>query len=438
MGRQTFDTKTRAQRIAAGAKTTRQHLPGRTVYRRRRKAVSLWRHAFGALTVLLAIALAIATYVELYGDANDAIPRQEVSLAPLPQSAASDTLYGNGEGLPDLLGASVAEGANPTEAIAHEQSTTQKLDALGNPITGTNQPLSNDVLVGEIATEHSKTTTSQITINGQAIGGDLIKAPVQGLTRTSPYGLVPTKAEDGRTAYSVYARPYTARAGEKTVSLIIGGLGINRTLTQRAINELPAEVTLSFAAHAPNLQNQVNAARAKGHEILLELPMESEEFDPTEPGSDHALRVGSPTATQNMRNLDWLLSQASGYFAVTNYNGSLFLQRSDSVVPVLTVLSDAGVGFVFDGSSPAPSLATLASVSKLPYQKAYSLIDENPDVNSIRTELDKLSTLAKGGAAPVSVGFTYPQTIDAVNDWVRTLKADGLTLAPASSRMQTH
>ncbi len=431
MGQQTFDTKTRAQRIAASPSRERQHLPGREVYRRRRKAVSLWRHGFGALTVILATALAIAAYVEFYGDANDAVPRQAVSLAPLPQAAATDNLYGNGERLPDLLGASVADGANPTEAIAHEQS--QQVDALGNPIGG-----ANDELIGGTPAATPKATTGEITINGQAINTGLIKAPVQGLTRSSPYGLVPAKSADGRTAYSVYARPYTARAGEKTVSLIIGGLGINRTLTQRAINELPAEITLSFAAHAPKLQNQINAARAKGHEVLLELPMESEGFDPTEPGSNHALRVGSTTATQNMRNLDLLLSQASGYFAVTNYNGGLFLKRSDSVVPVLTVLSDAGVGFVFDGSSSAPSLATMAGLSKLPYQKAYSLIDENPDINSIRTELERISTLAKGGAAPVSVGFTYPQTINAVNAWVRTLKADGLTLAPASSRMQTN
>jgi len=76
------------------------------------------------------------------------------------------------------------------------------------------------------------------------------------------------------TPLSAYKRPFSAGSGKRPVSIIIGGLGVNRSLTNQAINELPADVTLSFAAHAPGLQNWINQARAKGHDVFIEPPME--------------------------------------------------------------------------------------------------------------------------------------------------------------------
>ena len=60
------------------------------------------------------------------------------------------------------------------------------------------------------------------------------------------------------------------------MSLVLGGLGINYTHTRSAIDELPPEVTLSFAPHASGLQTWINRAREAGHEVLIELPLEPE------------------------------------------------------------------------------------------------------------------------------------------------------------------
>ena len=427
MGQPSFDIKRRQK--SAGVPPGRKALPGREVHRRQPKKVSLWRHLIGSVSLMIALTVLVFSYIEVFGDAGDAVPEQRVELAEPPQPAAFDSLNGSGSTLPDLLG-DVALGDNPTDTIAQQQ----QLDALGNPIGGQEE----EKMAGEDLSAPSTSSAPSIggiTINGRAIGGGLVKAPVAGLARTSPYGSIPARASDGRTAFKVYARPYTAASNAKPVTLVIGGLGINRTLTARAINELPPEVSLSFAAHASNLQSQINLARARGHEVLLELPMESEDFNPVEPGAEYTLRVVGGSTADNERNIDRLLSRASGYFAVTNYNGGLFLQRSDSVVPMMASLSKAGLGFVFDGSVAAPSLSTLANASRLPYLKASSLIDNTPDSASINSELERLASAASSGAAPVGFGFTYPQTIDAVAKWVTELEAQGLTLAPVSSRI---
>ena len=58
------------------------------------------------------------------------------------------------------------------------------------------------------------------------------------------------------------------------MALVIGGLGLNAKSTRQAIEQLPPEVTLSFVPYADGLQGWIDLARANGHEVLLEAPME--------------------------------------------------------------------------------------------------------------------------------------------------------------------
>ena len=55
---------------------------------------------------------------------------------------------------------------------------------------------------------------------------------------------------------------------------MVGGLGLNASATKAAIERLPPEITLSFVAYSDGLQGWIDMARANGHEVLLEAPME--------------------------------------------------------------------------------------------------------------------------------------------------------------------
>ena len=252
---------------------------------RRKKPKSLWFHILAAFGVVVALFAIVAVAVMHFGRANDAITMQSVPLSERPNTVNSQSLDNQNARLPDLLGGETAQGENPTEQIV-------QLDALGNPI---------DTNSGGLAGGNDVAPMS-VTINGQL---QTPSAVIAALTKNSPFGPVPAIASDGRKAVSSYARTANIAPGTKPISIIIGGLGINRTLTRRAMNDLPPNVTLSFAAHALDLQNQIDEARQRGFEVMLELPMESKEFDAAEPGANRALRVtGSNIKTTNMRNLD--------------------------------------------------------------------------------------------------------------------------------------
>lgn len=403
------------------------------VRRAKRKLPSVWGHLVRALVVLCLLILAVIAVAYLISDPEDAIAKGEVRLDPVPLPVIADRLDGGTATLPDLLDGIVPEGQNPTE----------RLDALGNPVPpdGSDTELRGNPQDSAAPQEPTPTPPSStgpkfITIDGQPItntgrASSLVPAPIAGLNRLSPFGPIPHPGANGEKAVSAYARPFSPTTGRGTVSIIIGGLGIDPTLTRRAIDELPAAVTLSFAAHTNDLQSWINQARAAGHEVLLELPMESKTFDPQEPGADRAL-LTSVSAARNIRNLDYLLSRGEGYFAVTNYNGDKLIQYPDAIRPILSHLSNAGLGFIYDSSVSAPALPILSATNDLPFVEAFTLIDSTPELEAINNELLRLEAQATGGRAQIGVGFAYTRTVDRIIAWSQTLDSKNIDLAPAS------
>ena len=103
--------------------------------------------------------------------------------------------------------------------------------------------------------------------------GGLWPAPDPALIKRTDSGPLPIIAPDGRTPLQVYARPYN-ETGQQRIAIVVGSLGMSEATTLAAIQQLPGGVTLSFAPYGRNLQDYVNLARAAGHEVLLQVPME--------------------------------------------------------------------------------------------------------------------------------------------------------------------
>ncbi|MEZ5981443.1 MAG: hypothetical protein R3C54_03960 [Parvularculaceae bacterium] len=66
-----------------------------------------------------------------------------------------------------------------------------------------------------------------------------IPDPNPALLQKSPFGKIPAVSSDGRAPARYYARPFES-GKEPRVAIIVGGLGLNPSLTERAIEELPA------------------------------------------------------------------------------------------------------------------------------------------------------------------------------------------------------
>jgi uncharacterized protein len=102
-------------------------------------------------------------------------------------------------------------------------------------------------------------------------------APVSAITEVSAAGDLPKIGSGGRRAAEVYARitPMgVLHSDAPKIAILLGGMGLNSRLTQKAIKDLPGDISMAFAPYGNDLQSQVNLARANGHEVLLQVPME--------------------------------------------------------------------------------------------------------------------------------------------------------------------
>ncbi|MBI2262948.1 MAG: divergent polysaccharide deacetylase family protein [Caulobacterales bacterium] len=248
-------------------------------------------------------------------------------------------------------------------------------------------------------------------------------APIAGLSQPGPDGPLPRIATDGRVPAQAYARPFVSN-GNPRVALIVGGLGLNAVTTRAAIERLPAEVTLSFVPYAEGLQGWIDLARAQGHEVMLEMPMEPTGYPNNDPGPYTLLANAEPADIQAKMN--WLLGRATGYFGVTNYLGDRFITSDEGVTAFMAVLRQRGVAFLDDGSmSRRPGAWARASANRI--------VDQQQSPTAIMGQLNALEALAKARGQALGTGFSYPVTVEAAARWTAGLDARGLQLAPASA-----
>ena len=276
--------------------------------------------------------------------------------------------------------------------------------------------------------------TSALASDGSASGGTdaaaprpqsppLPVAPISGLSAPGPSGLLPVIARDGRTPAQAYARPFHDN-GKPRVALVIGGLGLNSAATKSAIERLPPEVTLSFVPYADNLQGWIDLARANGHEVLIEAPMEPIDYPNNDPGPQ-TLMASAPTA-ETVKKLDWLLARASGYFGLINYLGGRFIASEPAMATFTGQLKARGLAFVDDGSANGRGAG-------VPRASANAVVDEQLSAEAIDHALLGLEAAALQHGSALGSGFAYPVTVEQVTRWAQGLAARGYQLAPASA-----
>jgi polysaccharide deacetylase 2 family uncharacterized protein YibQ len=258
-----------------------------------------------------------------------------------------------------------------------------------------------------------------------AVGdGPLPVAPIYGFFAPGPGGPLPIIAQDGRTPFEAYARPFTSN-GRPKVALVIGGLGLNARATQTAIETLPGEITLSFVPYADGLQGWIDLAREHGHEVLLETPMEPVDYPDNDPGP-YTLMAGGQ-APETVKKLEWILSRATGYFGLTNYLGSRFLASDPAYGAFAGAVRGRGLGFIDDGGAARRVGGGLYRAS------AERVIDDQLTAAAIDQQLLALEAGALQHGQALGSGFAYPVTLEKAARWAESVEQRGYQLAPASA-----
>ncbi len=255
----------------------------------------------------------------------------------------------------------------------------------------------------------------------------LPEAPHSDLVEDGSDGPLPKIAEDGRTSWKAYARPFDAADERARIAIVLVGLGLSRAATEAAIARTPTAVNLAFDVYAKNLDDWVRAARQGGHEVLLTVPMEPDDFPATDPGP-YAL-LASQDAPEKLRTLEFILSRFAGYVGVLALTDSKLAQDETQIRPVLEALRDRGLMYLGGADSGTKIAAAIGLASAPPYL----VLDTSPTAVAIDTQLAALEGLARERKAAVAVASPYPSTLTRLAAWAETLEKKNIALAPVSA-----
>lgn len=256
-------------------------------------------------------------------------------------------------------------------------------------------------------------------------------APDPALVQESSVGPLPKVSDDGRQPWRVYAKPFDISDSRPRVAIVITGLGLSAAATESAIQGLPGSVTLAFAPYASKLNDWIRLARAGGHEVLLNVPMEPTNYPAYDPGPQTLL-----TSLNDQGNLDrlmWILSRGTGYVGVVDFMGSRFLGSREHLEPVLAALKERGLLFVDSGSAPRPATASVSQTVKLPWTPATLTLDGQASRVEIDRKFAELERIARRDKRAVAIGSPYPVTMERAATWARQLEARGIAVAPISA-----
>lgn len=352
-----------------------------------------------------------------------------------------------------VLGAGIVTFGRLTETAAPERVAAAAPPAK-QPAGAQSPGVSHEDVTATIAPQPPRSTAGQIEESsgvrvvrqggGGAPGALIITVPQEATASLAPapdprlvevgrFGPLPRIAADGAKPMDVYARPVIASAklppSAPRVAILVGGMGLNAQTTSTAISSLPAGVTLGFAPYGRNLSELAARAREKGHETILQTPMEGFGGEAEEPGP-HVLRTGA-TANELLSRLHWHMSRYQGYAGVAGFMGARFTSDATAFGIVMREVTRRGLFYFDDGASARSQALALAAEIRAPIVRADVTIEGEPA--ALDEALARLEKLARERGYAVGYANGLPVAVDRIARFARRLESRGVMLAPVSA-----
>lgn len=273
-----------------------------------------------------------------------------------------------------------------------------------------------------------------IQVPQNRLGVELVPAPDRRLVEKGKYGPLPRIGADGARPADVYARPIVTslaiKPGAPRIALVVGGMGLSAVATRLAMEKFPGDVTFAFAPYGAELDRQAARARAEGHELVLQLPMEA--FEGADMNGARTLEAGL-APDQMMDRLQWHLSRFTGYVGVENFLGQRFTSREDAIGRVLGEVARRGLFYLDDNSSPLSLATTVGPNVGAAVARADVVIDAERTPEAVGAALVKLEGIARSNGSAIGVMSALPANVEQASKFVQGLEARGTMLAPLSA-----
>jgi len=190
------------------------------------------------------------------------------------------------------------------------------------------------------------------------------------------------------------------------VAIIIDDIGYDRVLAEKFLS-LDAMFTFSILPFSPLTKNFARAAREKGYETMLHLPMEPNEYPMVDPGAGLLLTSMSPD--ELISQLEEDLAAVPFIKGVNNHMGSKMTAVSTQMYQIFSILKKRGLYFVDSKTTPNSLCRPSARLLQIPFAERNVFLDHIHEPEAIRRQIEQLIHIAnRRGEA---LGIAHPNKI---------------------------
>jgi polysaccharide deacetylase 2 family uncharacterized protein YibQ len=235
---------------------------------------------------------------------------------------------------------------------------------------------------------------------------------------------------DHNTPADPIPKPVASTPGRQQplVAIIIDDLGYDHNLASRFL-EMEGPFTFSMLPQGPFTAKIVAEAHAKGHEIMLHLPMEPMEYPQVSPGPG-ALLVDM-TPDELLAQLDADISAVPYVKGVNNHMGSRLSAQAPQMRQIFSRLKSRGLYYVDSRTTKETVGRPSAERLHLPFAERDIFIDHYQDADFIRKQIRLLVKRAHAQGYAIGIVHPHPLTIELMQAALPQLK-DQVSFVPAS------
>ena len=266
----------------------------------------------------------------------------------------------------------------------------------------------------------------QLSMLVRHIGGQVIKA-VQ--TRRGAVAIHAGLDGSPTTLFNLHQDAHLRRPAGR-IALVLDDFGsMSQELAERFC-ALSQPLTLAILPNEGEVEQILDLALRSGHELLVHLPMEPEDFPEKNPGPDAVLISDDSLRVRQL--VRQAIRKIPGAVGLNNHMGSRATADHEVMRQVLLEVKRRGLLFLDSRTSPNSIAFDMALSMDVPAAKRDLFIDLVDQATAIETRLWALADLAAEQGQAIGIGHDREQTLLALEQTLPQLELRGFRFVTIS------
>ena len=213
------------------------------------------------------------------------------------------------------------------------------------------------------------------------------------------------------------------------VAVVIDDVGLSVPFTNQMAN-IGYPITVSFLPYGASDKKQVVQLKNAGLEVMLHVPMM-----PHKPASLAPVTLSPKMSKKEIQEKLLAMIErfsGTGMYGINNHMGSAFTESREAMSDVMEILKERKM-FFLDSMTTGKSVGR--SVSReygVPFVARDVFLDNERNYNYIMGQFRETERVARKKGYAIAIGHPYPQTLQALRDWLKQTEENNIRIVPLS------